>query len=144
MNNDKHWVEELMDTYESWEDLVKDLIEEKLDQYKDQSIYGCDLGYKLFEGENVDGSFTYSTYWSIEIIHKYWYDFGEIYEYYKNMTGSDLNPFESAESFVVIMLLEESQKLIGGLDYVVKHWDDKITLNQKTINKIVKELNNND
>jgi hypothetical protein len=144
MDNNKHWVEELMDTYESWEDLVKDLIIDRLEQYKDQKIYACDLGYKLFEGENVDGSFTYSTYWSIELIHKYWDDFGDLYENFVNMTGCNLNPFESAEAFVVNMLLEQSNKIIGNLDYIIKHWDNEIILDKKTINKIVKELKNNE
>lgn len=137
---DKHWTEELMEQFDNWEDLVKDQIKEKLWNYENQEEYGCDLAYKLFEGENVDGSFTYSTYWSIELIRKYWDDFADIYQNFVDSTGSTLNPFNSAEGFVVVMLLEEAQNILSNLDIINEYWNDKIVLNKKNINKIIKEL----
>ena len=137
---DKHWVEELMEQHESWEDLVKDLIEGKLWDYKDTSNYGCDLAYELFQGENVDGSLTYSTYWSLELIHKYWYDFADIYQEYVDSTGATLNPFDSPESFVVVMLLEQAQNILSKLAIVDKYWNDEFVLTEKNIKTIIKQM----
>lgn len=138
----KDYYEELMDKYYTWKELVIDLIRDKLDNYKDVSTYGCDLAYTLFEGENVDGSMTYSTYWSIELIRKYWDDFADIYQEYVDSTGSTLNPFDSAESFVVVMLLEEAQNILSESQFISDNWNNKITLDTKTINKINKDLDN--
>ena len=35
------------------EKMVAGLLKERLSDYKDQSFYGCDLAYTLFEGENA-------------------------------------------------------------------------------------------
>ena len=132
----KDYYEELMDKYYTWKELVIDLIRDKLDNYKDTSNYGCDLAYTLFEGENVDGSMTYSTYWSVELIRKYWDDFADIYQEFVDNTGSSLNPFDSDESFVVVMLLEEAQNILSQCKTIDDNWNDKFTLDEKTIKKI--------
>ena len=47
---------------ETLTDYCKNFIADHLENYSDQSIYGCDLGYTITEGINIDGSCTYSTY----------------------------------------------------------------------------------
>lgn len=59
--------------------LKSDIIEriiDKLDEYKDCEMYGCDLGYTLFERENVDRTFTYSTQRAKEWIKDFFDDIG--------------------------------------------------------------------
>lgn len=140
---DKNYYEELMEKYDNWKDLVKDLIIERLDNYKGGSYYLCDLSYILFESENIDGSFTYSTYWSKELIKKYWDDFNELYEnYIFNYGETNFNLFDEPEKFVVIMLLEQASSLLSNYhnNFINKHWDDKIILNQRNINSIIKSM----
>ena len=43
------------------EDIIKRIID-KLYDYEGSEFYGADLAYSLFEGENIDGSFTYNSY----------------------------------------------------------------------------------
>ena len=139
----KNCYEELMEKYESWEDLVKDLIKERLEDYKGQKIYTCDLASTLFEGENVDGSFTYSTYWSKELIKKYFDEFSYIYDEYIANCGKEnsINLLAEPEEFIVIMLLEQANILINcSNDFINDNWDNEIELNDENIKKIVESL----
>ena len=141
---EKHWCEELIEKYDSWEELVKDLIIERLEEYKGNSYYLCDLAYTLFEGENIDGSFTYSTYWSKELINHFWDDFSELYEDYMFEMGGDnaINVFDESEKFVVIMLLEQASKLLSNCnnEFINDNWDNEIELNDENIKKLVESL----
>lgn len=143
---EKNWCEELMEQYDSWEDLVKDLIKSRLYDYEGNSIYSCDLAYQLFEGENIDGSFTYSTYWSKELVKKYWDDFNEIYENYIWNVGKEnsINVLDEPEKFVVVMLLEQAQNILSKLEFIDTNWNDEIELNKENIETIINELGGND
>lgn len=138
----KNYYEELMEKYENWEDLVKDLIKDRLKDYKDNSYYGCDLAYQLFEGENIDCSFTYSVYWSKQLIIKYWEDFDTLYEEYLWSMGNEnvINILESPERFVVIMLLEQASQILSKNEFIENNWNEEIELNDENIKEIVKEL----
>ena len=140
---EKNWVEELMNQYDNWEDLVKDLIKSRLYDYEGNSYYGCDLAYQLFEGENVDGSFTYSTYWSKELVKKYWDDFNEIYENYIWDVGKEnsINVLDEPEKFVVVMLLEQAQDILSKLEFIDTNWNDEIELTKENIKKIEESMN---
>lgn len=141
----KNYYEELMEKYENWEDLVKDLIIDRLEDYKSSKVYLCDLGYTLFEKENIDGSFTYNYYWSKELIKKYWDDFSELWENYLFSVGQDnnFNVFDNPEKFVVIMLLEQAQNLLSNYDndFINDNWNEEIELNNSNIKKIIESLN---
>lgn len=140
---EKDYYEELMDKYYSWKDLVKDLIIERLEDYKDTEHYLCDLAYTLFEGENIDGSFTYSFYWSKELIKKYWNDFADLWEEYKFSVGeTNINIFDEPEKFVVIMLLEQASQLLSNYNnkFINDNWNEEITLNDENIKKIKESL----
>lgn len=146
INEDKHWVEVLIEKYDTWEDLVKDLIKDRLWDYENNSYYGCDLGYQLFEGENVDGSFTYSTYWSKELVKTYWDELGEIYDNYIWNVGSEnsINVLDEPEKFIVVMLLEKSNDILGRLQFINDNWDNEIELNKENIETIISQLGGNE
>lgn len=141
----KNYYENLMEKYENWKDLVKDLIIDRLENYKNDKVYLCDLAYTLFESENIDGSFTYSYYWSKELIKKYWNEFSEIYENYIWNVGKEnsVNCLEEPERFVVIMLLEQAQNLLSNYDndFINDNWNEEIKLNNSNIKKIIESFN---
>jgi len=144
MKKEKNYYEELMEKYPSWEELVKDLVIERLEDYKGNNCYICDLAYTLFEGENIDGSFTYSSYWSKELIKNYWDEYADIYDDYIWSCGkeSSINPLDEPEKFVVIMLLEQAQKLLSNYNnkFIDDNWNEEVELNDKNIKKIVESL----
>lgn len=128
---------------ESYIEYCKAHIIDHLENMKgwDNEEYGADLGSKLTEGINIDGSATCSTYEAKEYI-KAWYDeAGEVYEYQKDNYGEVLhNPFEEPEAFHVCMVIEGVNNILAQCKTVEAHWNDQIKLTNTMINRIIKEV----
>lgn len=141
---EKNYYEELIKKYDSWKNLVKNLIIERLEEYIGTNCYICVLADTLFEGENIDGSFTYSTYWSKELIKKYWDEFDEMWGDYLIDVGQEnnFNIFSKPEKFIVLMLLEQAKNLLSNYknDFINDNWDNKVELNSENIKKIIESL----
>lgn len=127
--------------------MKKEIIERiiaRLEDYEGANIYGADLAYTLFEGENVDGSFTYNSYEAKEWIKKYYDDIAEVYDELKFSFGEEyiakLNMFENPEAFMVIIILESANYILGRCKFVEDNWNEKIELTKKNIKKIQNEL----
>lgn len=121
---------------------VINLLIDNLYNYEGSDVYSCDLAYTLFEGYNVDGSITYSTYEAQEWIKKHFNELGEIVEEIKFQLGSENIPniFDEPEAFMVVIYLEVANYLCGKCELIDKNWNDKIKLNKKTIETIKKQL----
>lgn len=119
-------------------------IKEHLYNYEGSEVYACDLAYTIFEGENIDGSYTYSTFDAKEWIKRYWEDIGEVVEEIKFQLGSECIPnvFEEPEKFQVVIVLEGASYILSQCEYIDKHWNDKITLTKTNIKKIISQLKN--
>ena len=121
-------------------DLKKTIIE-RLNDYKNTNVYGCDLAYTLFEGENANGSVLCNTYLTKEFIKNNFDLFSDFSEYYKNNFGDNLNIFAEPEKSHVILLLESSVMVLSQLETVNEFWNDSKELTEELINSIVEELN---
>ena len=121
---------------------VIDLLIDNLYNYEGSNVYGCDLAYTLFEGYNVDGSITYSTYKATEWIKNHFNELGEIVDEIKFQLGSENIPniFDEPEKFMVIIYLEVASYLCGRCELIDKNWNNEIKLNTKTIETIKKQL----
>ena len=119
-------------------------IKDHLYNYEDCEVYACDLAYTIFEGENIDGSYTYSTYEAKEWIKKYWEDIGEVVEEIKFQLGSECIPnvFEEPEKFQVVIVLEGANYILSQSEFIDDKWNDKIILTKKNIKKIISQLKN--
>lgn len=124
-------------------DIIGRIID-KLYDYEGTEVYACDLGYTLFEGENIDGSFTYNTYEAKEWIKENWDDIGEVWEELQFQFGGDFlkdfNAFDNPEKFMVLIILESAGYLIGKCKLIEDNWNNKITLNKKNIETLKKQL----
>lgn len=119
----------------------KNYILETLEEYEGQDVYACDLGYTLTERMNADGSFTYSTALAIDYLREWWYEASDYWEYEKfNFGENHHNPFDNPEAYIVCMVIEGVNTLLGRCDYIDKHWNDQITLTKQTINTIKKQV----
>lgn len=120
----------------------------KLEDYEGTQEYCCDLGYKLFEGANCDGTYTYSTYEAKKWIQEHWEDIGDVVEELKFQFGgldNIPNVFERPEAFMVVIMLELSSYMLAQCPYIDKRWNEQIELTPYRIKKIKKELaENND
>ena len=122
------------------EKMVANLLKERLSDYKDQLFYGCDLAYTLFEGENANGSYTFSAWEATQWIKKNFDNLGEIVENMEFNGLSVANPFNEPEKFQVQILLETADGIMGSLPTIEEKWNDQFMLDRKTIAKIRKEL----
>ena len=131
--------------------MKKDIIERIIDRlydYEDEKIYACDLAYKLFESENIDGTFTYSSYNAKNWIKENFDDIGEVWE---NLTFEfsgdflkDYNLFDNPEKFMVLIILESASYILGQCEFLDNNWNDEITLNKENIEIIEKQLKEKD
>lgn len=129
-----------METNNFYTDL-KNTIIERLNDYKGVEVYGSDLAYTLFEGENANGSVLCNTYETKEFIKNNFDLFADFSEYYTNNFGESLNIFAEPEKAHVILLLEASQIVLSNLDTIDEFWNDRKELTDELINEITKELN---
>ena len=119
---------------------LKNTIIERLNDYKGVEVYGSDLAYTLFEGENANGSVFCSTYKTKEFIKNNFDLFADFSEYYKDNFGESLDIFAEPEKAHVILLLEASQMVLSNLDTIDKFWNESKELTEELINAIVEEL----
>lgn len=129
-----------MDLSKEFKDWITEKISSALDDYTDESVYGADLAYKLFEGENIDGSVTYSTYAAKEFIKDHWDDAGEIAQYLKENLDMTINPFDEPEKFHVVMLLQGAQEILNESEYISDNWNNEIDLTSENIKMIKDEI----
>ncbi len=122
-------------------DTIKSDIIERLNDYKGGTYYGCDLAYKLFEGENANGSVFCNTYKTVEFIKSNFKLFGELVEYCKDNMDMTLNPFTEPEKAHVILLLEASQSILSKCDFINDNWNNQIELTEDNIQTIAEQVN---
>lgn len=128
-------------------DIMIDNLKDKLEEYKGNSYYACDLASELYEVENADGYiFSYYHQDNIDFIKEHWWEFSEIIEELKYNYGAEelgnlmIDLFDNPCKFVCIMCLETARYLISQCDIVDKNWNRKIELTQKNIDIIKKQL----
>ena len=129
-----------METKTFYTDL-RNIIIERLNDYKGSDVYGCDLAYTLFEGENANGSVLCNTYLTKEFIKNNFDLFADFSEYYKDNFGVSLDIFAEPEKAHVNLLLESAQMVLSNLDTINEFWNDSKELTEELINAIVEELN---
>ena len=115
MKNLKEYAKELLiNEIESAKDWVD------LSEYQDN---WSDLAFKLLESYNVDGSITYNTYESEEILKDYYYEVGDYIEEIKEIWDTEINPFKEPERALVVIVLY----IASGLNIEINDdttWED--------------------
>lgn len=125
----------------------KEHILNHIDDYEGQSHYGCDLGDYLTETMNADGTFTYSTAKARELLQAWWDDAADYSEYEDFNFGKRSNPFENVEAFLVRMVIEGVNGLMGKLPIIEENWNDELELTPEviaTIKEQVEELSDDE
>ena len=123
---------------------VIDEMKNHLENMEGLTVYGADLGYAIFESENIDGSYTYSSHEAKEWIKEYFDELGELVEEITAQLGAETIPnvFDNPEAFQVVIMLECSSFLCGRCKTIENAWDEEITLTEEVIKNICKELEN--
>lgn len=122
-------------------DWAIEYIEDTLPEWEGQSVYGADLGAELTEGPNVDGAYIIGRQKAMDFIRDHFNDAADEYEYEKDNFGEVLhNPFENPEAFVVCMLINTVEGLLGQVPVVEEHWNEELELTKEVIDEILKAL----
>ena len=126
-----------MNNLEKW--VIGEMIEH-LQKMEGQVVYGCDLAFKMFENENVTGSYTCSSYSSNQWIKEYWDELSEVVEDYEFNYGElPTNPFKNSEVFQMQIILHMASSLVAKSDYIEENWNEEIEMTSDIIEKIVAE-----
>lgn len=105
-------------------------------------VCGCDLGYALFEGANINGSFTCNANESKEFVKTYFDELGEVVEDIKFNLGAESIPnvFDNVEAFQVVIMLEVSDSLCSECSFINDNWNNEIELTEENIKLIISQL----
>lgn len=134
--------------YSEIKNFVKQEIIEKLENLKDcnESFYASDLGWSLFESENIDGAYFYNNYNARNWLREHFDDLSEIIEELKFQFDAEycnkilLDFFNHPDRFILVIVLEVSSYLMGKCKTIDKNWNYEITLSNELINTLISEL----
>ena len=129
-------------------EFVKGEIIERLADLKgyEENQYICDLGYTLFESENVNGAYFCNNYTAKEWVNKNFEHIGEIAEEIKFQFDSDyankilLDIFDNPDRLIVVIVLEVASYLISKCETAEKYWDHKTNLTDEILNNLIEEI----
>ena len=111
-----------------------------LENLEGKVVYGCDLAFKIFENENVTGSYTCNACKSREWIKEYWDYLGEVVEDYEfNYRELPVNPLVNEEVFQMEIIRYMASRLADESTFVEVNWNEEIELTEETIEQIVSE-----
>ena len=127
-------------------DLEKDVLSrmiDNLDTLEGRDGYISELAFTLFEGENIDGSMTYSTYKAEQWIAEHFHDLADVVEDMAAAWDITPNPFSNPEKFMVQVVLFLAESLAYESAYLRRGRDeeecDAITYDDETLALIRRE-----
>lgn len=130
-----------MKEFKNFNDLTVELLKQELENYEDETITACEIAWTLTQGYNIDGTITYNTKESINLINKYWYDIADIYnDVIFNNGNCEINMFNEPELFLTAMFIENAEYLLSRCKIIDNNWNENIELNRENINTIKKQL----
>ena len=114
-----------------------------LDDMEGRDGYVSDLAFTLFEGENIDGTMTYSTHKAEQWIAEHFHDLADAVEDMAADWDITPNPFNNPEKFMVQVVLYLAEQLVYKSDYLLRGRDeeeiDAITYDAETVALIRRE-----
>ncbi len=125
---------------ETFNEYCKNYIKDHIDGYVGHSVYGCDLGFTITEGPNMDGSLTYSRYDAMEYLKEWWMDAADYFDWEKLNLGETRNPFDNPEAYMVCMVIEGVNSLLSQCGVVDVNWNDEFELTEEIAELICKEI----
>ena len=124
------------------EKFVKEEIEIRLKDLVGNNVYLEDLGYRLFEYENCNGTYCYNRYDSIQWIKDYFEELDEIVEEYEIEFGYSVpSPFSEPEKFQIVIILYIANRLTSNAIYNTNlDMCEEVELTNDIIDTILKVL----
>lgn len=115
----------------------KDYILDNIDDHEGRMVYLCDLGFELTEEPNASGTLTYCRKEALDYISEWIDDAADYFDYEKSKCGTNRNPFENPEAYMVCMVIEGVRAIIdAAIEHLNLDQDEKVELSQELINDI--------
>lgn len=125
---------------QTFDEYVKEYLSLQLDRAEGLKLYICDMGielYRLGRAELPQDEKLASEM----IFNRFPEDSGEFMDYaLQNCEQAGLNPFKRPVAMFILMVEEACDRIMASLPYVQKFRDDEVTLSDKDIEAIKKEL----
>ena len=127
---------------DSFMDIIRDCVADRLDEMEGMRVYGCDLTSEITMPDNMDGCFVIYTEAAKEFIKAYWDEAAETFEQNKADFGSDWNenPFDNACRYTFFMEDYGVRNLLEKSELIDQMWNDEIELTPEIICQIKKEI----
>lgn len=123
-------------------DYCKEHIADKIYDFVGSFYYGADFAYDITQDENVNGTLTFSAEDSRNLIHEYWVDAGEYWEYEKDNFGEHrYNPFDEPEAYFVCMVIQGVYSILGQTKVIQSLWNERFELTTELADTIVEQAN---
>lgn len=119
----------------------KEKILYELENYEGQTVYACDLGYKLTEDINANGSFTYSRELAKDYLKEWWDEASDYWEFEQLQFGEHIhNPFDNPEAYIVCMVIEGVNGLLSKCPLIEDNWNDEIELTDDVVSTLKQQV----
>lgn len=124
---------------QNYVDYIKEFIEETLPEYEGTCLYACDLGYKLTEKINTNGTATFNRAEAIKYIKEWFDEAAEVYNYQvENYGEACQNPFENPEAWMVCMIIEGVNSVLSQCSLIDEQWNEEgFELTKENIQTII-------
>lgn len=129
-------------------EFVKDELIYRLEELKgfNENKYIDDLGYSLFETENINGAYFSNSKTAKEWVNEHFPYIREIAEEIRFQFDADyankvlLDVFNDPDRLIVVIVLEVANYLISRCETSEKYWNYTITLTDEILNNLIEEI----
>ena len=122
---------------ESFVDYCKQYILDHIADHEGHWYYGGEVGYHITQGANCDGTLTHSTAEAKRYLGEWWDECGEYWEYEKGNFGEHFhNPFDEPEAYMVCMVIEGVNSILGNCPCLDNSWNEELELTGDVIREI--------
>ena len=121
---------------------IKSFILERLKEFEGNEFEICDLGSKLSESENCNGSWYCSRYKAEQEIKDNWDFCKSFFEYYESNFDQELNPFDSENFHCLMMIFAVGNAFDYAISNIEIDNDERIEIDEEFISKIETGLQN--
>ena len=131
-----------MEQLKNYKEYCVDYIIENIGEHIGSDFYDSyELAHTITEGDNINGSFTYSTYKAKQYIKHWFDDIGDFLDEYEFIYGDNLsiNPFTESEKFHALMVIVLVENIIGNLKYLS---NEGFTLTKELADTIIQDIEN--
>lgn len=115
---------------------VKSDILYRLEQMEGETEYLCDIGFKLTETENCNGSWYCSSYKATEEVKSNFDIFGKAAEYMRDNWCDTTNPFLETELFHVKAMICIYENTFNAAVSSFDEWNDEIEINEEFVQRV--------